>query len=72
MKTRTILTALASLVVASCAGVAVTASDAVVCEALRPAMPIAYHGGHDGVGGDTPDTVARIRLANARFAKACP
>jgi hypothetical protein len=38
-----------------------------VCEALRPDMPIAYHG-----KADTADTVARIRSANARFAAACP
>lgn len=37
-----------------------------LCEALRPDMPIAYHG-----KADTPDTINRIRKVNARFAAAC-
>ena len=37
-----------------------------VCEALRPDMPIAYHSQKD-----TPDTVERVRKANARFNAIC-
>lgn len=61
--------ALCSLLLTACAtnGVGSTASTPAVCEALRPAMPIAYHG-----NSDTADTIARIRAANARFAAACP
>ncbi|MBS0222757.1 MAG: hypothetical protein JSR91_18670 [Proteobacteria bacterium] len=47
------------------------ASSAAVCEALQPSFPIGYHGGYRGVGGDTLDTIARVRVANARFAAAC-
>lgn len=46
-----------------------------VCEALRPDMPVKFHGGPDGKGGpgyDTRDTVDRVRRANARFEAACP
>lgn len=67
--TRTISTAFLSLFLTACAtnGAGSTASTPAVCEALRPAMPIAYHG-----NSDTADTIARIRAANARFAAACP
>lgn len=41
-------------------------STAAVCEALRPDLPIAYHSQKD-----TPDTVERIRKANARFNAVC-
>lgn len=44
-----------------------TPGNAGVCEALRPAIPVLYHG-----KTDTPDTVERIKQANARFAAACP
>ena len=47
------------------------ASNAAVCEALRPSFPIDYHGGYRGVGGDRTDTISRIRAANARFDAAC-
>ena len=63
----------ASLVLAGCMGDAapppVTAipTSAAACEALRPAFPILYHG-----KTDAPDTQARIKSANARFAAACP
>jgi hypothetical protein len=40
-------------------------------EATRPSFPILYHGGYRGIGGDTSDTIARIRAANACFAAAC-
>lgn len=46
-----------------------------VCEALRPDMPVKYHGGPDGKGGpgyDTRDTIDRARSVNARFEAACP
>lgn len=59
----------------ACAAAPPLPAAASVCEALRPDMPVKYHGGPDGKGGagyDTPDTVARVRLANARFAAACP
>lgn len=32
---------------------------------------VGYHGGYRGVGGDSADTISRIRAANARFAAAC-
>ena len=47
------------------------ANSAAVCEAMRPSFPIAYHGGYRGVGGDSTDTISRIRAANARFIAAC-
>ena len=43
-----------------------TARTGAVCEALRPAMPVLFHG-----KADTPDTIARIKAANARFQAAC-
>ena len=43
-----------------------TARTPAVCEALRPAMPVLFHG-----KADTPDTVARVKAANARYASAC-
>lgn len=42
-------------------------TTAGACEAMRPAMPITYHGQKD-----QPDTVAKIKAANARFSAACP
>ena len=79
MKIRTIsidrsamLTAgLASLALAACAARGVTPPAGGVCEALRPSFPISYHGGYRGVGGDSADTIGRIRIANARFVAAC-
>jgi len=68
---RTIWIALASIALAACAARSVTPSAGGVCEALRPSFPIGYHGGYRGVGGDTSDTIARVRVANARFAGAC-
>lgn len=42
------------------------ADDALVCEALRPDLPVKYH------AKTTDDvTVGNIRRANARFAAAC-
>lgn len=74
--TRTILIAAASLVMAGClhAEPAPPATQGF-CLAMKPEMPIAYHGGPDGKGGtgyDTADTVARVRRANARFRAVCP
>jgi hypothetical protein len=43
-----------------------TARTPAVCEGLRPDMPIAYHG-----KTDAPDTILRIRKANARFQAMC-
>lgn len=42
-------------------------APAAVCEALRPDMPVKYH-------GNTTDaaTISNIRRANARFEAACP
>jgi hypothetical protein len=71
MKIRTISIVLASLALAACAARGVTPSASGVCEALRPSFPIGYHGGYRGVGGDSADTIARIRTANARFVAAC-
>jgi hypothetical protein len=42
-------------------------TTAGACEALRPAFPITYHGQKD-----QPDTVGRIKAANASFLAACP
>ncbi len=73
---RTISIACASALVAAivaCASVPPPA-PAAVCEALRPDMPVKFHGGPDGKGGpgfDTRDTVDRVRKANARFEAAC-
>lgn len=62
--------------VVACASMAPPPPDpGAVCEALRPDMPVKFHGGPDGKGGpgfDTRDTVARMRKANARFEAACP
>lgn len=66
MPTRTIWMLALSIALGGCSGLTVTASDAAICEALRPSMPILYRGSLD-----TPDTIARIRSANARFAAAC-
>lgn len=38
-----------------------------VCEALRPDLPVKYHGATTDA-----ETVANIRRANARFRKVCP
>lgn len=67
--------ALCLAAVVACASVAPPPAAVAVCEALRPDMPVKYHGGPDGKGGpgfDTPDTIARARRANARFEAACP
>jgi len=63
----------AGAMLASCA-VAPPPAPVAVCEALRPDMPVKFHGGPDGKGGpgfDTRDTVDRVRKANARFEAAC-
>lgn len=43
------------------------AADALVCEALRPDMPVKYHGRTTDA-----ETIGNIRRANARFEAACP
>lgn len=69
--TRITSTALLSLFLASCGPdrevptVSVPATPAV-CQALAPAFPVKYHG-----KTDSPDTIARIEQANARYAAAC-
>lgn len=63
----------AGALLAACA-VAPPPAPAPVCEALRPDMPVKFHGGPDGKGGpgyDTRDTIDRARRANARFEAAC-
>ena len=54
-------------IVAACASVAPPPAPVLVCEALRPDMPVKYH-------GNTTDaeTIGNIRRANARFQAACP
>lgn len=80
---RTISISVASLLVGGCSllgsgpapSAAVPATLVGACEAMRPALPIRYHGGPDSMGGsgyDTPGTVAQIKDANARFRAACP
>ena len=67
--TRWIWTALCSLVLTGCVTDSAPAPNVgapAVCEALRPDMPIAYHSQKD-----TPDTVERVRKANARFNAIC-
>jgi len=67
--------ALGLAVIVACTSVAPPPAPVAVCEALRPDMPVKYHGGPDGKGGsgfDTPDTITRVRRANARFEAACP
>lgn len=54
-----------SLFLAAC-GPTAGPTTSGICQALAPAMPIAYHG-----LSDTPDTIKRIRDANARFAAVC-
>lgn len=67
--TRTILIAAAlsaGMLVAACPDTP-PPSPIGVCEALRPDLPVRYH-------GDTTDpaTVANVRRANARFRAVCP
>ena len=66
--------ALAVAAIGACASMAPPPAPVAVCEALRPDMPVKFHGGPDGKGGpgyDTRDTVDRARRANARFEAAC-
>ena len=65
--TATILTLAASLILSACASKPeATARTSAFCEAMAPAMPVLFHG-----KADTPDTIARIRAANARYQAAC-
>ena len=63
--TRIILTVCASLMVTGCAGTTPPANQSI-CEALRPDMPVTYHG-----LADTQDTIAKVRRINARYKAAC-
>ena len=58
---------LAFFVVIACAQNSAPPAAASTCEALRPDMPVKYH-------GNTTDaeTIANIRRANARYRAACP
>lgn len=69
--TRTIWTACAS---AAALGAMLAACETrpppapvAVCEALRPDMPVKYHGSTTDA-----ETVTNIRRANARYRAACP
>lgn len=65
--TRTISIVSLAAVLIGCATAQVAPPDsAAVCEAMRPAFPVTYHGNTDGA-----DTIKGIRAANARFAAAC-
>lgn len=59
--------ALALAAIVACASVAPPPAPVAVCEALRPDMPVKYH-------GNTTDaeTIGNIRRANARYEVACP
>lgn len=54
-------------VVAACVIAEPPPAPVAVCEALRPDMPVRYHG-----NTTDPETVSNIRRANARFEAACP
>jgi hypothetical protein len=73
---RTLIISIGSLLLGACsatiAPVPTTPASSLVCEAMRPSFPMSYHGGKAGPGGDTIDTITRIRVANARFIAACP
>ncbi|MDP1906969.1 MAG: hypothetical protein Q8K85_01615 [Hyphomicrobium sp.] len=58
--------ACASLVLAGC-GTEAQPAALSTCEALRPDMPVQYHGRTTDA-----ETVANIRRANARYQKVCP
>lgn len=60
---RTILIA-SVLAVAGCAGA--RPDDSLVCEALRPDLPVKYH-----AKTTDAETIANIRRGNARFTAAC-
>ena len=69
--TRVIWTVACSLLMTSCVGdggvpLVSTPGTPAVCEALRPDMPVKYH-------GKTTDaeTISNIRKANARFQAVC-
>ena len=51
--------------VTGCAGTTPPANQSI-CEALRPDMPVTYHG-----LADTQDTIAKVRRINARYKAAC-
>lgn len=53
-----------------------TVPAGAICQGMRPDFPMTYHvavgspgGGH---GEDQPDTIARAKRINARFASLCP
>ena len=61
------VSALGLAVIVACASVQPSPAPVAVCEALRPDLPVKYH-------GNTTDaeTIGNIRRANARFEAACP
>jgi ABC-type glycerol-3-phosphate transport system substrate-binding protein len=64
-KTLTILTLVLSL--GACSNpVSIQADRSAICEALRPDMPIQYHGSTTDA-----ETKANIQRANARYTAAC-
>lgn len=67
IRTISTILAIAATSAACSSNPSTVARTPAVCEALRPAMPIAYHS-----KGDTADTADRIKQANARYAAACP
>lgn len=64
---RIIWTASLSLALAACATAPAPPASSSVCEALRPDMPVKFHGATTDA-----ETTANIRRANARFRAACP
>lgn len=68
MMIRTISMLAASALLAACSQPAaqVQADQSAICDALRPAMPIQYHGATTDA-----ETKANIQRANARYQAAC-
>lgn len=61
------VSAIGLLVLAACASPSPPPAPVAVCEALRPDLPVKYHG-----NTTDPVTTGNIRRANARFEAACP
>jgi len=53
-----------------------TIPAAAVCQGMRADLPAPYHVAMGSPGGahgeDQPDTIARLKRINARFASLCP
>lgn len=62
---RTPIILIASLSLLACTPT--PANNGSICEALRPDMPVKFHG-----SSTDAETIANIRRANARFQAACP